>query len=168
MRREYAVAVFVVRDGAVMVHYHQKLGRWLPPGGHVEPNELPHSAAVRETLEEVGLTIEVVDASTDLYSDVERPRGVPTRLPSPIGTQLEDIPGRPGNSAHQHIDFVFAARLINGSASHPIDVEGGARPAWFTPSEWDALAVSSEVRSWAEAAIRIVGQRRSEAIRPTL
>ena len=32
-------------------------GLWLAPGGKIEPNEAPYETAVRETLEETGLTI---------------------------------------------------------------------------------------------------------------
>lgn len=156
VRREYAVAVFVVHDGAVLLHFHKKLARWLPPGGHVDPDELPDHAAVRETREEVGIAVEIVDAVTEAYLDVERSGGVPPRLPSPIGVQLEDIPGRPGNPAHQHIDLVYAARVSSGASARPVDVEGGAKPGWFVPEQWASLALTPEVVSWAEAAIRIV------------
>jgi 8-oxo-dGTP pyrophosphatase MutT (NUDIX family) len=30
---------------------------WLPPGGHIDPHELPHDAAVREVHEETGLAV---------------------------------------------------------------------------------------------------------------
>ena len=46
--RHFTVAVFVVHDGCVLLHFHRKLGKWLPPGGHVEDNELPDDAALRE------------------------------------------------------------------------------------------------------------------------
>ena len=52
--RHFTVAVFVVWEGKVLLHRHRKLGMWLPPGGHIEENELPDEAAVREVLEEVG------------------------------------------------------------------------------------------------------------------
>ena len=39
--RHFTVAVFVVHDRRVLLHYHRKLGKWLPPGGHIEANELP-------------------------------------------------------------------------------------------------------------------------------
>ena len=42
--RHFTVAVFVVSAGHVLLHYHRKLGRWLPPGGHIEDNELPDEA----------------------------------------------------------------------------------------------------------------------------
>ena len=53
--REFTVAVFVVHEGRVLLLAHPKLGRWLPPGGHIEPNELPDEAAVREVEEETGI-----------------------------------------------------------------------------------------------------------------
>ena len=31
--REFTVAVFVIHDGQVLLHWHRKLQRWLPPGG---------------------------------------------------------------------------------------------------------------------------------------
>src|SRR5690606_27899310 len=46
--RDFAVATFVVHQGRVLLLYHKRLGMWLPPGGHIEPNELPDEAAVRE------------------------------------------------------------------------------------------------------------------------
>ena len=64
--RHFTVAVFVVHAGRVLLHYHRKLGRWLPPGGHIEDNELPDDAARREVLEETGVHIRLTG-----------PRGLP-------------------------------------------------------------------------------------------
>ena len=58
--RDFTVAVFVIHNDHVILHIHQKLQRWLPPGGHIEPNELPDDAAIREVLEETGVAIELV------------------------------------------------------------------------------------------------------------
>ncbi|MGH8882874.1 MAG: NUDIX domain-containing protein, partial [Stackebrandtia sp.] len=35
---------------------HPRLGKWMLPGGHVEPDENPAEAALREVAEETGLT----------------------------------------------------------------------------------------------------------------
>ncbi|MBI2756873.1 MAG: NUDIX domain-containing protein [Chloroflexi bacterium] len=95
--RHFTVAVFVVWQDRVLLHFHRKLGRWLPPGGHVEENELPDDAAVREVLEESGVAIRLVGG-----------RGVPVQVPRqlvvPAGVQVEDI--YPG---HQHVDLVYFA-----------------------------------------------------------
>ena len=65
--RHFTVAVFVVWESKVLLHLHKKLGMWLPPGGHIEEDELPDEAAVREVLEETGLRVELVgDRRADL------------------------------------------------------------------------------------------------------
>ncbi|WP_249997648.1 NUDIX domain-containing protein [Actinoplanes sp. M2I2] len=43
------------RDGAVLLVDHVNAGLWLPPGGHVEPDEDPLVSAQREIGEELGL-----------------------------------------------------------------------------------------------------------------
>ena len=39
----------------VLLHFHKKLHLWLQPGGHIEANEAPWDAALREVWEETGL-----------------------------------------------------------------------------------------------------------------
>ena len=104
MTRDFTVAVFVIWQGCVLLHPHRKLGLWLPPGGHIDANELPDEAAVREVLEESGVRIvlEVRPAITHAASN-------PILLAQPRGVQLEDI--EPG---HQHIDLVYFAEPESG------------------------------------------------------
>ena len=40
---------------SVLLVWHRKLNRWLQPGGHVETDEEPLAAALRETEEETGI-----------------------------------------------------------------------------------------------------------------
>lgn len=46
-------------DGRVLLALRHRPPIWNLPGGSVEPGETPWGAAVRETLEEVGLAVEV-------------------------------------------------------------------------------------------------------------
>ncbi|MFY1633651.1 NUDIX domain-containing protein [Solwaraspora sp. WMMB335] len=41
--------------------HHRKIGLWLYPGGHVDPNETPAEAAVREVVEETGVQTVVLE-----------------------------------------------------------------------------------------------------------
>jgi 8-oxo-dGTP diphosphatase len=42
-------------DGALLLVAHRNAGLWLPPGGHVEPDEHPAVTAARELDEELGI-----------------------------------------------------------------------------------------------------------------
>ena len=133
------MAVFVVRDGKVLLHWHRKLGMWLPPGGHIERDELPDEAAVREVLEETGVEVELMGERRE---DVEGP----VQLHRPAGVQLEDI--GPG---HQHIDLIYFARP-KGSTNIR-DEFSTDRVGWYAPEDWDGMAVNAEVRDWCERAL---------------
>src|SRR5262245_6464199 len=57
---DFTVAIFVVHDGEVLVIHHRALDKWLPLGGHVELDEDPEQAALREAKEESGLDVELI------------------------------------------------------------------------------------------------------------
>ncbi|CAA9392128.1 MAG: Adenosylhomocysteinase [uncultured Rubrobacteraceae bacterium] len=137
--RHFTVAVFVVRDGEVLLHWHRKLGMWLPPGGHIERDELPDEAALREVLEETGVEVELAG---ERRGDVEDP----VQLHRPAGVQLENI--GPG---HQHIDLIYFARPRGPSAIR--DEYAADRVGWYPPEDWDGMAVNAEVRGWCERAL---------------
>jgi 8-oxo-dGTP pyrophosphatase MutT (NUDIX family) len=54
---DVTVEVFVVFRNRVLLRKHEKYGIWLSVGGHIEPDEDPNQAAVREVREEAGLEI---------------------------------------------------------------------------------------------------------------
>jgi 8-oxo-dGTP diphosphatase len=43
-------------DGSLLLVAHRNAGLWLPPGGHVDPDEHPADTAHRELQEELGVT----------------------------------------------------------------------------------------------------------------
>jgi 8-oxo-dGTP pyrophosphatase MutT (NUDIX family) len=141
--RHFTVAVFVVREGRVLLHWHRKLGMWLPPGGHIEKDELPDEAAVREVFEETGLRVELVGERREDVTD-------PVQLYRPAGVQLEDI--GPG---HQHIDLIYFAKLDGPAGIR--DEFSDDRVGWYGPEDWDDMRVNAEVRGWCERALAALG-----------
>jgi 8-oxo-dGTP pyrophosphatase MutT (NUDIX family) len=137
--RHFTVAVFVVWEEKVLLHLHRKLGMWLPPGGHIEKNELPDEAAVREVLEETGIRARLVG---ERRKDVEDP----VQLHRPAGVQLENI--GPG---HQHIDLIYFATPTGPKEIHPNYNED--KVGWYDPADWHEMAVNAEVRGWCERAL---------------
>jgi 8-oxo-dGTP pyrophosphatase MutT (NUDIX family) len=141
--RHFTVAVFVVRDAEVVLHYHRKLDRWLPPGGHIEDGELPDEAALREVLEETGLRVRLLG-----------PRGVaveePQQLVVPAGIQVEDI--YPG---HQHIDLVYFAEqdpAVSWNEIDPVLAERD-RVGWFSAEGLAELGLTAEILAWTQRAL---------------
>jgi ADP-ribose pyrophosphatase YjhB (NUDIX family) len=119
--RDFTATTFVVHEGRTLLLLHRKLGKWFPPGGHIDPPELPDQAAVREVREESGLEVELLTHGSTL-GDVRV-------LPQPYCILLEDI--GPG---HQHIDLIYFARVCGGSLVYAEREAHAAR--WFT---WEAL-----------------------------
>ncbi|GAB4172919.1 MAG: NUDIX hydrolase [Wenzhouxiangellaceae bacterium] len=90
----------------VMLTHHRKLGRWLQPGGHCDGDPHTLGVAIRETLEETGLTVDPVsEAIFDL--DIHR------------------IPARGVDPGHWHYDVRFALQArhthyVVSSESHDL------------------------------------------------
>jgi len=97
--------VFNSKDEILMIH-HNKLQVWLPPGGHIEENELPEEAVLREIFEETGIRAEIMPTiqNLDLKSKLCK------ELNLPFVVLLEDIEG---NGTHNHIDMIFICTAIN-------------------------------------------------------
>jgi 8-oxo-dGTP pyrophosphatase MutT (NUDIX family) len=97
----------------VLLHRHPKLGKILPPGGHIEANELPEEAALREVREETGLDVELYQ------SRVVPPAADAAHLAMPETLLLEDIA-----EDHQHIDFIFFGTPRDPDAASRIGDQG--------------------------------------------
>jgi ADP-ribose pyrophosphatase YjhB (NUDIX family) len=147
LSRDFTVAVFVIHDDRVLLHRHRKLDLWLPPGGHIEQNELPDEAALREVEEESGLIVELVGPRG---VEIDEP-GAPQQLVRPEGIQLENI--GPG---HQHIDLIYFARFVASTPDSLPEVSEGMR--WLTEEEFATIDLTNEVATWARKALRALRQ----------
>lgn len=140
--RDFTVAVFVHWQNKLLLHRHPKIGMWLPPGGHIEANELPDEAAVREVLEEAGVLVRLV-GSGGLDFEPEPGTTETKQLIMPLAIQLEHI--EPG---HEHIDLVYLATPVE-----PFDGNIRAEEetmAWYTRDELADLPLTREIRAWVK------------------
>jgi 8-oxo-dGTP pyrophosphatase MutT (NUDIX family) len=149
--RDFTVAVLVVSEGRVLLHRHRRLDRWLPPGGHIEQDELPDEAALREVREETGVAA-ILWPERGIDIDLA---GQPRQLCRPAGVQLTDI-----GPDHQHIDLIYFASAGAYPASLPPDV------GWFAPDEWSALGLTEEVAAWCTKAVALIEGSPTSSERP--
>ncbi|MCU4719446.1 NUDIX hydrolase [Halapricum hydrolyticum] len=150
--RHFVATVYVVNDGAVALHDHDKLGMWLPPGGHVDRDELPHETARREVREEIGRETELVAPREEIASPTVE------SIPKPQHFLLEDINVHDGEVGHQHIDFVFYGR-VDSREIDPGPGEAGPE-AW----EWFDAADLRAARDRLEPDVIEIGRRAIEVI----
>ncbi len=165
MKRHMTVTAFVSKEGCTLLHWHAKNRMWLPPGGHIEPDEDPLQALCREAEEETGLVVKVLPSSDSF------PYEEPEQLPAPVTIMVEDIPATPKEPAHQHIDLVYFARP--DKAASDVSLNEGWR--WVSEQELRSNAalntgngaapipVPEDVRVLGLAAIRAAREESRDA-----
>ena len=130
--KEPTSTVFVFRrdDGhwRTALVWHPRLECWIPPGGHVEADEDPAEAAVREVREEAGLAVRLVPGpQAPMPSGFPHPGVCPPWWVVEFRAQADNhTPER-----HVHVDHVYLAL-----ADEPGTVSGAAHEVrWFTAAE---------------------------------
>jgi len=64
MKTHIVIGSYIFHDDKVLLIYHKKLDKWLPVGGHIDEDEIPDDAVLREIKEDVGLEAEFIHPST--------------------------------------------------------------------------------------------------------
>jgi len=107
MRNDFVASGVVMNKSydKILFVYHKKLQKWLYPGGHLDPNELPHIAAQREVLEETGVKADVVHVGIALNLDTKNKDEA--QMPTPLCVLYEKIPANAKEEEHMHYDFVY-------------------------------------------------------------
>jgi 8-oxo-dGTP pyrophosphatase MutT (NUDIX family) len=110
----FTASLYIVDDGGrLLLHHHRRLDRWLQMGGHVEADEVPSIAALREGVEESGLP-DLQLAQSEIFDlDIHR------------------IPAGKGEPDHDHLDVRYLGRT---SRPEDISIDRGESNelAWVT------------------------------------
>jgi 8-oxo-dGTP pyrophosphatase MutT (NUDIX family) len=152
---DFTVAIFVVHDGKILVIHHRNLNQWLPLGGHIELDEDPEKAALREAKEESGLEVELLG---------ERPptTGPGTRaLLAPRFLDIHRI-----TATHEHIGMIYWARPRNGSLTLAAAEHHDIR--WCSSEELNRLQppMTDAVKWYCRKAIEEIQNPKSEVRSP--
>ncbi len=117
----------------ILLVHHQKLGVWMPPGGHEEALENPLETGTREVKEETGI---------DISPYLPQPRHLDERaaaLPLPRYFFEEQIDAHGDQPPHVHLDVIYVVTipyqepLLEQTEHHAI--------RWFTKRELESKSI---------------------------
>lgn len=119
MEKHFCVTNYIIdmTKGEFLLIKHKKLGKWLPPGGHLEANEAPEDAAIRETFEETGLQVKIEGKRYPTQSD----------FIVPFAIQKNEI-----TPEHIHMDFVYLSKVSKDEAQLIQNLEETDDIQWFS------------------------------------
>ena len=143
---DFTVEVFVVHKNKVLLRKHDKYGIWLSVGGHIELDEEPNEAAIREVKEEVGLNVKLY------YNDSYSPKKVESyrELISPEFLNIHGI-----NETHKHITLVYFAKSDTDKLILS-ENEKSEGCKWFTEEELNdpQYGIKDNIKMYAQSALK--------------
>jgi 8-oxo-dGTP pyrophosphatase MutT (NUDIX family) len=148
---DFTAEVFIVFNNKVLLRKHDKYKMWLSVGGHVELDEDPNQAAVREVKEEIGLDVVLYDGNklfnkeTDTYHE----------LIPPMFMNRHTI-----SDTHQHITLTYFATTSTDQTTPDSEVEVSEELKWFTAEELNdpQYDITDNVKYYAHEALNILSQ----------
>lgn len=131
--KHFCASAFIINpeNKKILLVKHSDYDKWLQPGGHIEEDETPEEAAVREVFEETGLKIKLIGEHFPREEDLIRPLGVQCNRKTD-GTRF--------------IDIIYAAKPINNADDDIKLNDESTEIGWFTRNELDRIPVFQDVK----------------------
>ena len=120
---DFTVETFVVYQNKVLLRKHDKYMKWLSVGGHIELDEDPNQAAIREVKEEVGLNARLFGSAIS-FEEKNYQELIPPRF----------LNRHRINDTHEHITLVYFAKSDSDELKLS-EKEVSEECRWFTREE---------------------------------
>jgi ADP-ribose pyrophosphatase YjhB (NUDIX family) len=142
---DWTVEVFLVNGDQVLLRKHDKYKMWLSIGGHVELDEVPTEAAIREVKEEVGLDATFIGEAPDIAEGDGYQELLPPRF-----MNIHEI-----NDTHRHISMIYFATSSSRNVREGVAREASEEIRWFTRGELDDpdYGIRETIAYYAKAAL---------------
>lgn len=133
MNLQLVVSGYAFSEGKVLLILHKKLGKWLPPGGHIDDGETPDSALKREFLEELNLNVRLLDVN-----EVPNEGNIKEQLAVPFYVNVHNV------GDHDHCCFFYLCE-VEDPKKLKINEQEVIEAKWF--SEEELSGVPPDVRN---------------------
>lgn len=143
---DFTVDVFIVYRDRVFLRKHDKYNLWLVPGGHIELDEDPVQAVIREAKEEAGLDIELVGDVPPNPDILEWGR---KELLAPRYMNRHRV-----SPTHEHISLTYVA-VAKSDHVAPSGDDISNEWRWVAESKLDAMDLLPNIRYYAREALRV-------------
>lgn len=144
---DFTATAFIVHKNKVLLIFHRTHNFWLPVGGHIELDEDPEEALLREVREESGLEIELIGKKPNILSEGVKFLHVPSFL------DIHRI-----NDEHRHVGMHYIARSTTDKVK--LEKEEHKEIKWFTKSELQdpKYNIKPDVKYYALQALDQLGE----------
>jgi len=102
MKIDLTVNGYIIHQNKILLVQHSELDIWLPVGGHIEKNETPDQALLREIKEEVGLDVEILNKN-----DMPIKGNTKYNLATPFLVNVHSV------KDHDHCGLFYICRALN-------------------------------------------------------
>ena len=150
---DYTVSCFIVKKNKVLLIYNDRYYLWLPPGGHIDPDENIEGSIFREIEEETGITkneLGLIDPrksipEENIFSDLKG-----HNIVTPTFSDIHEA-----GKNHFHIGFRYF--LTTASTVKKSRDKHVVRHKWFTKEELDdpRYNLKKHVKFYAKYALKI-------------
>ncbi len=159
----------VIHQKKVLLVKHKKLGIWLAPGGHLEENELPHQAAIREVSEETGIMAAITSTVSLPFSNDSEYQPTPLLVnlhwvvQENYQARIQSIdPSKPHitekwkRGCEKHLVWIYLMKPASDSIDLKIDLNESTEIGWFESSQIATLQTTEDIKSEIQFALRFV------------
>lgn len=132
MARHFCASVFIINpeNKKILLIMHKKNKKWTQPGGHIELDETPEEAALREAYEETGLRVRLLGERFPREDDFIRPLGIQKNRYAD-GSII--------------VDIIYAA-VPNNSTDEVLNIEESDDIGWFSRDELENIDVFPDIK----------------------
>jgi 8-oxo-dGTP pyrophosphatase MutT (NUDIX family) len=142
MKIDLVIAGYIIHKNRVLLIHHKKLDLWLPVGGHIEKDETPDDAILREIKEEVGIDVEILN-----YINFPIEGNNKKNLSIPFYVNVHSV------GDHDHCCFYYLCRAIN---PEKLKINKELKNfGWFSKEELEQEHIPLDVRNQCLKALEL-------------